>query len=127
MHPSIRSAALDTVERPLAGAMKNPESFLVGAELCCIDMEFEEQAAVFVIAIKFADAAGGFGHSAEGADMHPFLVGIGLHHELPHCNVLPVLGGTVKKESDNRLYGNSPLRKPTFCKTALTCHNHFRI
>jgi hypothetical protein len=30
---SIGATALDAVERPLAGAMKKPESFLVGAEL----------------------------------------------------------------------------------------------
>jgi hypothetical protein len=39
----VWSAALDAVERPLAGVVKNPESFLVSAILVRLDIKFQKQ------------------------------------------------------------------------------------
>jgi hypothetical protein len=40
----VWSAALDAVEGALTGVLQNPESFLIGAELVGLDIEFKKQA-----------------------------------------------------------------------------------
>jgi rhodanese-related sulfurtransferase len=82
---SIRSAALNTVERPLARVVENPESLVVGAELVRLDIEFQKQT-VFRSGFKLDNVAGSFGYSIEGADHHPILIGGCLHAQLPHSH-----------------------------------------
>ena len=71
--------------------MKDAESFLVGAKID-LDMHFEENPAVQP-AFDLANAARGCRHRVEGADLNPFLGGVG-HLQLPkipikNCQTYP--------------------------------------
>jgi hypothetical protein len=66
----VWSASLDAVERALAGVVENPESFVVGAKLVRLNIEFQKQA-VLRDALKLDYAAGCFGDGGEGGDRRP--------------------------------------------------------